>query len=538
MSAGSCHSSRLSRGSYRPLTLQSGAAKLSGCFNGGPTRQLARVLTHFGQFSVRKGFALSRPCTSTACKATYRQTQGSASQAAPTPTEQGLQPAPPAAPHHTNNSRWSGEQHSQGSGCTAGAVPQEESEYRTLSSGALSDLEASQRHLSNCVDLQSSSEDCLGIRLLYSTGWEEPVIHYSAQGADWETACLTRVTSSGGQLCETLIELRQPDTSGGRSSASTATSASTLEFVITDGFDHWDKPASGGNYSLTGCGTFVLQDGDVQAVPGRRCLVVSDLDDTLIGDDAGTQAFKDFWEQDAVVRGSRLVFNTGRALDSFCMLQAHKADCLPTPDLLIAAVGTKIYCCRAGKEWAEDADFAARLDEGWNLNVVREACYQAVMSVGREAMHFRPPEEQNDHKVTCGVLAAQATNVQNSIRLALDEHAVTAKLVFSGKGDWRYLDIVSQNAGKAEALNFVMEKLGFSQGNTIACGDSGNDKDMLAAANLAIVVGNAQPDLKQWMATLTQTETHHHGRLRLAQAKAYHAHGILEGLEQLGFVTA
>lgn len=128
--------------------------------------------------------------------------------------------------------------------------------------------------------------------------------------------------------------------------------------------------------------------------------------------------------------------------------------------------------------------------------------------------------------------------LQTSIQSALDQHAVTAKLVFSGKGDWRYLDIVSQNAGKAEALNFVMEKMGFSRDNTIACGDSGNDKDMLAAANLAIVVGNAQPDLKQWLATLTKTDTHHQGRLRLAQAKAHHAHGILEGLEQLGFTYA
>lgn len=71
-----------------------------------------------------------------------------------------------------------------------------------------------------------------------------------------------------------------------------------------------------------------------------------------------------------------------------------------------------VFWRRAGSDWAEDSDFAARLDEGWDLNVVREACYQAVMSVGREAMHFRPPEEQNDHKVTCGVLATQAAVVQ------------------------------------------------------------------------------------------------------------------------------
>ncbi len=63
-----------------------------------------------------------------------------------------------------------------------------------------------------------------------------------------------------------------------------------------------------------------------------------------------------------------------------------------------------------------------------------------------------------------------AVLVQEQIQSALDEQAVAAKLVFSGKGDWRYLDIVSQNAGKAEALNFAMRKLNFTPENTVACG--------------------------------------------------------------------
>lgn len=41
----------------------------------------------------------------------------------------------------------------------------------------------------------------------------------------------------------------------------------------------------------------------------------ADLDDTMLGDDGGTAAFKRFWQQEAVPRGSRLVYNTGRALD-------------------------------------------------------------------------------------------------------------------------------------------------------------------------------------------------------------------------------
>lgn len=48
--------------------------------------------------------------------------------------------------------------------------------------------------------------------------------------------------------------------------------------------------------------------------------------------------------------------------------------------------------------WVENAEYAAQLNEGWDLNVVREAAYAALAAVGRDHMHFRPPEEQNDHK--------------------------------------------------------------------------------------------------------------------------------------------
>ena len=111
--------------------------------------------------------------------------------------------------------------------------------------------------------------------------------------------------------------------------------------------------------------------------------------------------------------------------------------------------------------------------------------------------------------------------MQESLQQALDEQGVTAKLILSGKGEWRYLDIVSKNAGKAQATEFVMERLKFAPGNTIACGDSGNDRDMLAAANLGIVVGNAQPDLRQWLTGLAHADLHYQGKLRLAQAKAH-----------------
>lgn len=44
----------------------------------------------------------------------------------------------------------------------------------------------------------------------------------------------------------------------------------------------------------------------------------------------------------------------------------------------------------------------------------------------------------------------------------------------------RFLDIVSHQAGKLEALEHVRKSHGFDKDATIACGDSGNDILMLA----------------------------------------------------------
>ena len=61
-------------------------------------------------------------------------------------------------------------------------------------------------------------------------------------------------------------------------------------------------------------------------------------------------------------------------------------------------VGTKVYNWEDGK-WVVDAEYASRLDQQWSLEAVRDATYAALAAVGKDSMHFRPPDEQNDHKV-------------------------------------------------------------------------------------------------------------------------------------------
>ena len=167
-------------------------------------------------------------------------------------------------------------------------------------------------------------------------------------------------------------------------------------------------------------------------------MIVSDLDGTMVGDDAATAAFTAAWtEEGAFPPGSALVYSTGRSLESFATLIAEKGDVMAVPDALICAVGTKVYkrVAQRGapslvesvlkrlmvfaeepeasslsertaielRNWIEDPDWTARLDADWDVDVVRAAAASAVEVAGDENAHLRPETEFTEHKITLGV---------------------------------------------------------------------------------------------------------------------------------------
>ena len=161
------------------------------------------------------------------------------------------------------------------------------------------------------------------------------------------------------------------------------------------------------------------------------------------------------------------------------------------------------------------------------MEAVREAAYAALIAVGKDAMHFRPPSEMNEHKVTCGVACHALDTVVKRIKGALEAENVAHKIIVSGSGDWRFVDLVPAAAGKLAALEYVRESFGFLPEETVACGDSGNDRDMLEGEHHAIVVGNAQPEIMAWAEEETEKKP--------LITKGHRAYGILEGLKTLGF---
>jgi sucrose-6F-phosphate phosphohydrolase len=152
-----------------------------------------------------------------------------------------------------------------------------------------------------------------------------------------------------------------------------------------------------------------------------KFLLVTDLDNTLVGDDEATQVLNQFLQS----KRSQicLVYATGRSHASTSELIAQKQ--LLAPDYLIAGVGSEIY-----QDGVLDLDSAEDLSQGWD-KMARSSLAQQFSQLKSPS-----PKEQNPWKISYSLEpAAENSSTVQALQQKLTESGLPAQIIFSSNSD-------------------------------------------------------------------------------------------------------
>jgi hypothetical protein len=245
-------------------------------------------------------------------------------------------------------------------------------------------------------------------------------------------------------------------------------------------------------------------------------LFVTDLDNTLVGDDAALTTLNRQLAEHRENFGTKIVYATGRSLYLYRELAREKF--LLSPDALITSVGTEIYFQPDTNEC--DREWATILSDGWHREKI------ATIADSWNELTPQPESEQNPFKISYYLAESLAEEVLPQLKATLVREGFKVKLVYSGSQD---LDLLPQNGDKGLAVQFLRQKWNVPPEQTVACGDSGNDIALFRGDEKGIIVGNAQPELHRWY------KENQNQSLYLAESVC--AGGILEGLKYFEFLS-
>ena len=246
-----------------------------------------------------------------------------------------------------------------------------------------------------------------------------------------------------------------------------------------------------------------------------KFLFVTDLDNTLVGDDLRLRKLNQWLSEHRRLYGTVICYTTGRSLPLYQQLIAEKE--LLEPDILILSVGTEIYYSGSN---IPDSEWTAKMSVCWDREQVLEIARRFPCLVPQS------PLEQTAYKLSYYTCLDGLSATIPQLQAILHNQGLAVQMIDNFGG--AFLDILPESANKASAAIFVQQRLGFTDNQTVVCGDSSNDLSMFENMFCpAIIVANAQPEILAWHKKSSLKNKY------IAQKKF--AGGILEGLDYFGF---
>ena len=207
---------------------------------------------------------------------------------------------------------------------------------------------------------------------------------------------------------------------------------------------------------------------------------------------------------------------------------------LPIPQWVIGDVGTTIYHVAKDREWARLESWERQIAADWS------GCGLSDLQELLQGVPALTPQErgkQNRLKVSFYVpLHADIDHLSRAVRERLESAGIRARLVWSVDdiADVGLLDLIPAQVSKRHAIEALMAHLGMTAADTVFCGDSGNDLEVLISPIPAVLVANSRPDVKDLALEMAQ-EAGTLGQLYIAGGgfmgmNGNYSAGILEGL--------
>lgn len=266
----------------------------------------------------------------------------------------------------------------------------------------------------------------------------------------------------------------------------------------------------------------------------ERLLICTDLDRTLIpnGPQPESAEARKRFAALAARPGITLAYvsNRHRALIEDALVTYR----LPTPDFVIGDGGTTI--CRVGKElaWTHLDAWEERVALDWGGHTHGE-----LRALLKDIPALRLQERNRQGRLKLGFylpLYAEIDELSAAIHARLDPLGIRISLVWSVDdiADVGLLDVLPAGASRLRAIEALMRELGFSAADTVFCGDSGNDLEVLASRIPAVLVANSRPDVQD-LALELAAEAGTLAQLYIAEGgflgmNGNYAAGMLEGI--------
>ncbi len=260
----------------------------------------------------------------------------------------------------------------------------------------------------------------------------------------------------------------------------------------------------------------------------KGLLLCTDLDRTLIpnGWQPESPAAKKSFARLAARSEICLAYVTGRHKE--LIKEAIAEHALPIPDFAIADVGSSIYRVeQAG--WHSWSDWDEHIATDW-----RGLSSTELLDLlhGLTDLRLQEKEKQKRHKLSFYVpMEADIPTLISEVGDRLRRASLHANLIWSidepaGTG---LLDVLPESAGKLNAIRFLMGRENFSLRDTVFAGDSGNDLDVLLSDIPAVLVANADPEIKARLSRVNRAALYIARGDYLGMNGNYCA-GILEGV--------